>query len=99
MDGPPQKMLVNPFTPGNGLDPPYLAGREDEDELFRRSLRRAGGPPPNLGITGLRGGVVGGEGPAGWPAPSGVSPQKGLPPEDRLSTLRRAACLAATNAG
>lgn len=47
--------LANPFTPGNGLDPPYLAGREHEDRLFRRSLARAENLPQNLVITGLRG--------------------------------------------
>lgn len=45
----------NPFTPGNGLDPPFLAGREREEELFRRALARAGSLPQNLVITGLRG--------------------------------------------
>lgn len=44
----------NPFRPGAGHQPPYLAGREDEKEDFKKSLFRL--PiTQNLIITGLRG--------------------------------------------
>jgi hypothetical protein len=44
----------NPFRPGAGHPPPYLAGREDEQQEFRRTL--AQDPVlTNLVLTGLRG--------------------------------------------
>src|ERR1700687_3267601 len=45
----------NPFRPGMGLEPPYLADRRDQLERFGRYL--AGFPdfPRNLRLTGLRG--------------------------------------------
>ncbi len=46
----------NPFTPGNGIEPKYLAGREDFIMEFSRSLDVfEGGLPQNTAIYGLRG--------------------------------------------
>ena len=38
----------NPFSPGSGHLPPYLAGREDEQSVFRKGLAKmsAGKSPP-----------------------------------------------------
>lgn len=47
-------LFVNPFRPGAGHPPPYLAGREEEKREFARLL----GQSPmmtNLVLTGLRG--------------------------------------------
>ena len=40
--------LEDPFSPGSGHLPPYLAGREDEQSVFRKSLAKisAGKSPP-----------------------------------------------------
>jgi hypothetical protein len=49
-----QKLFTNPFRPGAGHAPPYLAGREEEKKEFARLL----GQSPvldNLVLTGLRG--------------------------------------------
>ena len=49
-----QKLCTNPFRPGAGHAPPYLAGREEEKKEFARLL----GQSPvldNLVLTGLRG--------------------------------------------
>ena len=47
---------ANPFTPGSGLDPPYLAGREDELRVFDDMLRRVeDGGVGNIMLHGLRG--------------------------------------------
>lgn len=47
---------VNPFTPGSGLDPPYLAGREKELCAFDDMLRNvARGKVNNMVLYGLRG--------------------------------------------
>lgn len=47
---------VNPFTPGPGLNPPYLAGREDEMRAFDALLENvARGRPSNMILHGLRG--------------------------------------------
>lgn len=47
-------VLKNPFKPGAGLDPPYLAGREDEKKDFENLIEQS--PViKNLVITGLRG--------------------------------------------
>lgn len=38
--------FTNPFQPGAGHKPPYLAGRVAETEEFRRLLRQDVVPPP-----------------------------------------------------
>jgi len=48
------KEIQNPFKPGTGFDPPYLAGREKEIERAREVLEK-GEERNNLLITGLRG--------------------------------------------
>lgn len=48
-------MAANPYRPGVGLQPPYLAGRKPEQERFALVLRSAPGIPANVRITGLRG--------------------------------------------
>lgn len=46
--------FANPFRPGAGHPPPYLAGREDEKQAFAKMLRQR--PVlSNLVLTGLRG--------------------------------------------
>ncbi len=46
----------NPFTPGNGIEPKYLAGREEFIKEFTRSLDVfEGGLPQNTVVYGLRG--------------------------------------------
>src|SRR5438105_14089189 len=45
----------NPFRPGMGLEPPYLADREDQLERFGRFLDGFPDFPRNLRLTGLRG--------------------------------------------
>lgn len=50
-----RKGKSNPFKPGNGLVPPYLAGRNKEIKDFKRSLKIALSLPQNLVISGLRG--------------------------------------------
>lgn len=48
------EMFKNPFRPGAGQSPPYLSGRDDEQNVFRRMLDQS--PViQNLIITGLRG--------------------------------------------
>jgi hypothetical protein len=44
----------NPFRPGAGHMPPYLAGREDEQDEFRRLLKQKA-VTENMILTGLRG--------------------------------------------
>lgn len=46
--------FTNPFRPGAGHMPPYLAGREDEEQQFRKLLSQAH-ITENLVLTGLRG--------------------------------------------
>src|SRR5580693_5967779 len=46
--------VKNPFKPGAGHMPPYLAGRQDESEEFRRLLDQDT-ILENLVLTGLRG--------------------------------------------
>ena len=48
------EILNNPFTPGAGHMPPYLAGREQEITLFRKLIRQ-NTIFENLLLTGLRG--------------------------------------------
>ncbi len=50
-----KKSAENPFRPGNGLVPPYLAGREGEIASFEKSLTTALSLPQNLVVSGLRG--------------------------------------------
>jgi hypothetical protein len=45
----------NPYRPGVGLPPLYLAGRADSILRFQSALRAAPEQPANLRITGLRG--------------------------------------------
>lgn len=45
----------NPYRPGVGLQPPYLAGRESEQDRFTRVLRAAPEIPGNVRLSGLRG--------------------------------------------
>jgi DNA-binding transcriptional ArsR family regulator len=48
--------MSNPFMPGNGIEPRYLAGREEFIEFFERSLKSyEGGLPRNTVLSGLRG--------------------------------------------
>jgi AAA ATPase domain len=47
-------IFINPFKPGAGHDPPYLAGRRDERDEFGRLLRQEV-VLENLVLTGLRG--------------------------------------------
>src|SRR5262245_29067660 len=46
--------LNNPYRPGAGHMPPFMAGRIDEQEHFKRVLRESS-PTANFLITGLRG--------------------------------------------
>ncbi|HWO16615.1 MAG TPA: ATP-binding protein [Solirubrobacterales bacterium] len=48
-------MAKNPYRPGVGTRPPYLAGREQEIHLFERLLEDYPEKRRNLRITGLRG--------------------------------------------
>jgi hypothetical protein len=50
----PRKTFTNPFRPGAGHMPPYLAGRQQETEEFRRLLDQEL-VLENLVLTGLRG--------------------------------------------
>jgi len=46
----------NPFNPGSGVPPPFLAGRDEDLSRFRRSLASiADGKQENLMLVGLRG--------------------------------------------
>lgn len=45
----------NPYRPGVGLQPTFLAGRDDLLEDFRRTLKGAPVIPGNIRVTGLRG--------------------------------------------
>jgi len=47
--------MDNPFRPGNGIIPPYLAGREEEILWFENSLDSALTLPQNLVLSGIRG--------------------------------------------
>ena len=47
--------MNNPFRPGNGIMPPYLAGRESEIFWFENSLTSALSLPQNLVLSGIRG--------------------------------------------
>lgn len=47
--------LENPYRPGVGLQPAYLAGRTREQNRFKLILRGAPGIPANVRLTGLRG--------------------------------------------
>lgn len=48
--------MSNPFMPGNGIEPRYLAGREEFIEFFERSLKSyEEGLPRNTVLSGLRG--------------------------------------------
>jgi hypothetical protein len=49
-----QPQLSNPFRPGAGHMPPYLAGREDEKKEFARLIKQTT-ILENLVLTGLRG--------------------------------------------
>lgn len=51
---PVNKLIQNPFRPGAGHMPPYLAGREDETDEFKRLLTQTV-ILENLVLTGLRG--------------------------------------------
>jgi hypothetical protein len=50
----PQPLFKNPFRPGAGHMPPYLAGRQAEEQEFRRLLKQET-ILENLILTGLRG--------------------------------------------
>ena len=47
--------LANPFRPGNGVAPPYLAGRDALIAEFERFLGEAHPPHANWALTGIRG--------------------------------------------
>jgi len=48
-------VAANPYSPGVGTRPPFLAGREDQIRLFERTLADYPQKRRNLRITGLRG--------------------------------------------
>lgn len=48
-------MEANPYSPGVGSRPPFLAGRDDQIRLFERTLADYPRKRRNLRITGLRG--------------------------------------------
>ena len=48
-------MANNPFRPGVGKPPPYLADREEQLNRFRRYLDDFPGHRRNVRVTGLRG--------------------------------------------
>ncbi|WP_169746587.1 ATP-binding protein [Demequina maris] len=48
-------MTRNPYRPGVGLQPPFLAGRDQNQKDFERVLSRAPEIPGNVRMTGLRG--------------------------------------------
>src|SRR5690348_14013951 len=50
----PPALFSNPFRPGAGHIPPYLAGRRDEDTEFRKLLAQDV-VLNNMVLTGLRG--------------------------------------------
>src|SRR6266446_1866754 len=50
----PRNLFVNPFRPGAGHMPPYLAGRQKEKEEFLRLLKQEV-VLENMILTGLRG--------------------------------------------
>src|SRR5579859_3576252 len=50
-----QSLARNPFRPGMGLDPPYLADRQMQLERFGRFLAGFPDLPRNVRLTGLRG--------------------------------------------
>lgn len=48
--------LINPFNPGSGTPPPFLAGRDDDIAMFKESLDRlSANRSVNLILTGLQG--------------------------------------------
>jgi hypothetical protein len=47
-------LIENPYRPGAGHVPPFLAGREDEQMRFKRAIHQTR-PSDNFLITGLRG--------------------------------------------
>ncbi len=47
--------LANPFRPGNGVAPPYLAGRDAPLGEFERYLGESHSPHANWTLTGIRG--------------------------------------------
>lgn len=49
------EQLANPFRPGNGVAPPYLAGRDALLVEFERYLGEAHPPHANWTLTGIRG--------------------------------------------
>lgn len=49
------KRQSNPFRPGAGVEPLYIAGRESEYRIFERLIKSAPEIPGNLLISGLRG--------------------------------------------
>src|SRR2546423_15476016 len=50
-----QEPRKNPFRPGVGTRPVYLAGRDAPIRRFRSVLRAAPEQPANMRLTGLRG--------------------------------------------
>src|ERR1700732_4617806 len=54
MNTPVALPFANPFRPGAGHQPPYLAGRKYEESEFRRLLKQTT-IMENLVLTGLRG--------------------------------------------
>jgi len=49
------EQLANPFRPGNGVAPPYLAGRDGLLGEFERFIGEAHPPHANWTLTGIRG--------------------------------------------
>ncbi len=49
------QQLANPFRPGNGVAPPYLAGRDGLLGEFERFIGEAHPPHANWTLTGIRG--------------------------------------------
>ncbi len=54
MTTPSKPLFANPFKPGAGHQPPYLAGRKQEEAEFRRLLKQST-IMENMVLTGLRG--------------------------------------------
>ena len=45
--------VSNPFTPGSGLYPPYFAGRNREEEVFRKNIKQTiSKTPMHMSIVG-----------------------------------------------
>lgn len=56
MPAKPRNQIDNPFNPGSGTTPPFLAGRDQELVMFEEILKSiTNGKLTNVILTGLRG--------------------------------------------